>query len=106
MYVVYTTYQIRAEEFSHTVLHRRGPRYPVGGGGVSAFKPVGGGRLGVVGRPLPPAPRVQPHPIPKLDPPPQPAAPPNRRYNPASVYKVGPKKDSDERCADKIRCSI
>lgn len=68
------------------------------GGAVSAFKPVvGGGQLGVVGRPLPPAPRPQ---VPRLDPPPQPpqpAAQPNKRYNPASVYGGGPRKDSDER---------
>ena len=62
--------------------------------GISAFKPVGG-RLGVVGRPLPPAPRPNPNVI-KLDPPPQPAAQPNRRYDPASVYG-GPRRDSDER---------
>lgn len=93
--------QIRTEEFSHTVLHRPRPQCVVGGvgGGVSAFKPVGGagrGRLGVIGRPLPPAPRPQPQAVPKLDPPPQSGAPPNRRYNPASVYG-GPKKESDER---------
>ena len=65
--------------------------------GVSAFKPVAGGRLGFVGRPLPPAPRPQP---PRLDTPPQPvaAAQPYKRYNPASVYGGGvSKRDSDER---------
>ena len=87
--------QILAEEFSHTVLHRRKPHQPVGGvgGGGSAFKPVAGGQIGVVGRPLPPAPRPQPI---KLDLPPQPAAPPNRRYNPVSVYG-GARKESDEK---------
>ena len=94
-------YQILAEEFSHTVLHRHRPQRPVGGvqhpvggarDGISAFKPVGG-RLGVVGRPLPPAPRPNPNVI-KLDPPPQPAAQPNRRYDPASVYG-GPRRDEN-----------
>ena len=90
------SWQILAEEFSHTILHRRRPQQPVGGvgGGVSAFRPVGGGQIGVVGRPLPPAPRPQP--IPKLAPPPQPAAPPNRKYNPSSVYG-GAKKEADEK---------
>ncbi len=98
-------FQIRAEEFSHTILHRQQPPRAAravgaaaGGAAVSAFKPVvGGGRLGVVGRPLPPAPRPQ---VPRLDPPPQPpqpAAQPNKRYNPASVYGGGPRRDSDER---------
>lgn len=54
----------------------------------------GGGRIGIVGRPLPPAPRPQ---VPRLDPPPQPLAQANKRYNPASVYGGGPRRDSDER---------
>ena len=95
--------QIRATEFSHTVLHDHRPQRPVGGvqhpvGGakndISAFKPVAG-RLGVVGRPLPPAPRPHPNAI-KLDPPPQPSAQPNRRYDPVSVYG-GPRRDPDEK---------
>lgn len=98
--------QIRAEEFSHTVLHPQRPGQPGGGpaiGGGGAFKPVVGRPGVVVGRPLPPAPRPQPQRIHKLDPPPQPAAQPNKRYNPVAVYG-GPRRDPDDRSVEQCVC--
>lgn len=77
VHVFFSPFKVRAEEFSHTILHGRGAR--VRGLPGQALPPPKQPPLAIAGRPLPPQPL--PHPPPKIKP------PPAKKFHPPSAQE-------------------